>query len=78
MKLKKYMRIIKTKEQVERKRKNREEANKGCDVCPCCGHKDIIPTLPVHIKIFSLFGIYHIDEYSCIKCGACWQSEKYR
>ena len=61
MKLKKCMRIIKTKEQVEREQKNREEANKGCSICPCCGYKDIIPTLQVHIKIFSLFGIYHID-----------------
>ena len=33
------MKIIKTKEQADALKLNKEKANEGCDRCPCCGRE---------------------------------------
>lgn len=62
--------------------KNREIANKGCDICPYCksdgdtisylGEKKY-PTMYIgHYKILSEGTTC---QYECNKCGAKWESE---
>lgn len=70
----------------------RDIANAGCYLCPCCGErksskeylkeeindKGLIKLSPV-IKPKSIFldNLYKIDRYMCKTCGAEWESEPY-
>lgn len=82
------MRITKTSEQASAKINMRKKANKGCDVCPCCGEN--MPTTyygPFEFKgiltgpqkrgngFFSSLMV--CDLYFCKTCGAEWESDPY-
>ena len=72
------MKITLTKKQIEKNKKRRDKANKGCDRCPCCGSYICAHKLSVQEKIIGLFHVYYVDLYWCDNCGAEWQSDKYR
>lgn len=77
------MKIIKTKEQADALKLNKEKANEGCDICPCCGRKNSLNGLivPMWNKTwyagFLKTRHYQIDVYICSSCGAVWESEPY-
>ena len=76
------MKIIKTKEQVDTLKLNKEKANEGCDTCPCCGIKDglnglILSMCKTWYAGFLKTRHYQIDVYTCSSCGAVWESEPY-
>ncbi len=87
------MKITRTKEQIDAAEHRRKIANKGCDVCPCCGEtktrsdyiteqhqyfKGIKSLLPIRKEMgFIKIRYIHIDRYKCLTCGAEWQSEPY-
>ena len=76
------MRIIRTPEDKEKERIEREKANEGCDVCPCCGKID-----KIYVSIddgnkcncckCNIESIGKVDSYICYHCGAEWESEVY-
>lgn len=65
----------------------KERANKGCNVCPHCGMKDIEDKSKDIASIFRkesrTYRRYSynyqtvIDCYVCPKCGAEWESDPY-
>lgn len=76
------MKIIKTKEQADALKLNKEKANEGCDRCPCCGRECGLNGLRFPISKTWYGGFfktrhYQIDTYTCISCGAVWESEPY-
>lgn len=76
------MKIIKTKEQVDALRLNKEKANEGCDRCPCCGKKYglnglLLPMSKTWCTGFFKTRHYKIDTYICSSCGAVWESDPY-
>lgn len=86
MKITKYPRVRSDFEQ------NREKANIGCDVCPCCGEKRHFyydqqekrqkGTGPIMHRSFTHGDFPNIksmrvDCYVCVTCGAQWESDPY-
>lgn len=86
------MRITRTSEKTLNLIKARDKANKGCQVCPCCGETqsvgDYIAKGFLNRGILSglcknhIAGIFklkymQIDCYKCYTCGAEWESEPY-
>lgn len=72
------MKITKTPEEIEYKRKQKEKANLGCDICPFCGEKKNIEHVSTaFIKPFLTHRVYNIDNYKCYACKAEWSSDKY-
>lgn len=76
------MKIVTTKEQVDKFKLNQKLANKGCDVCPCCGEKYgerrlRIPTCKTWATGIFKTKHYKVDVYNCDSCGASWESEPY-
>ena len=75
------MKIIKTKEQADALKLNKEKANEGCDRCPCCGKAYYGFTVSKLCKTwctgFFKTRHYKIDVYTCSSCGAVWESEPY-
>ena len=77
------MKIIKTKEQADALKLNKEKANEGCDRCPCCGRKCSLNGLRLPMSNKTWYGgffktrHYQIDVYTCSSCGAVWESEPY-
>lgn len=74
------MKILKISDKPTVMQKERTEANKGCDICPCCGNEDIKQYLdPVTYKKGFWFWkrFYRIDCYTCQECNARWQSEPF-
>lgn len=76
------MKIIKTQEQANKLKIGKEIANRGCNVCPCCGEKYgskglRIPTCRTWCTGFFKTKHYKVDTYSCDSCGAVWESEPY-
>lgn len=77
------MRITKTSDAENRARMARDIANRGCNVCPCCGEskfvldylKEGIINKGILDGITSLYG--HKDFYVCKTCGAEWKSDPY-
>lgn len=76
----------------KRQEELRAEANKGCDVCPCCGEdkpryeyaltddtdRGIVTTIPRHKRVGIIRKRWIItDMYICKTCGARWESEPY-
>lgn len=82
------MRITKTSEQAAARLRQRRQANRGCNVCPCCGenkpttsyslfeNKGILSGLQKHGTGFFSQGMVW-DLYSCKTCGAEWESAPY-
>ena len=86
------MKITKTNKMHNGAIARRTIANKGCDVCPCCGeNKDAVEYMEEGIfnkgifsgivkdycKGFFKMKYMQIDCYSCETCGAEWESEPY-
>ena len=66
----------------------REKANEGCNVCPCCGcsktynyasgkYINCITKETKRVKSENPFKIMLIDCYECPVCGAKWESGLY-
>lgn len=85
------MRIIRTNKNAAAATLNRQRANAGCNICPCCGEthssleymqKGIMDSGIVSGFLrriyYGPFGAKYADVYSCKTCGAEWESEKYR
>lgn len=71
------MKIVKQPAMYNTKYKSKEQmvANIGCEVCPCCGSKDMRSfTYNYH----GLFKHGHIDRHTCKNCKAVWESELYK
>jgi len=83
------MKITKTSSMVNTYKSYVNNANIGCNVCPCCGE-----TREVQLENNKLVGIddgiscteakgflnikvYHTTCYKCHTCGAQWESEPY-
>lgn len=82
------MRITKTSEQASSILNMRKRANKGCDVCPCCGEDKPTtyynPFEPKGILTGSkkrgsgfFSSLMVCDLYVCKTCGAEWESDPY-
>lgn len=72
------MKIIKISDFPTSMQTKRLEANKGCDICPCCGNKNVRHSLDpfTYTKGFLFWKKYYrIDCYKCNNCDAQWQSE---
>lgn len=87
------MRIIKSSSDLARFKEQREKANAGCDVCPCCGEtKSSFQYIEEGVYDKGIMsgicktwceGVFHIrsmkcDCYKCHSCGAEWESEPYQ
>lgn len=75
------MKITKHADEVSKKRRYKEEANKGCYTCPCCGtpYERLFGTCKNWAESKGLFKTRNmrIDCYTCDECGAEWESEPY-
>lgn len=86
------MKITKTSDKFHKEKKNREDANFGCSVCPCCGEsKPYEEYLFIGVvgkgvlggtKKTWATGFFRIktmqsDCYTCYTCGAEWESDPY-
>lgn len=73
------MKIIKTQEQVNRLKIGKEIANKGCDICPCCGEEygSKIPACRTWAAGIFKTKYYKVNIYNCDSCGASWESDPY-
>lgn len=87
------MKITKSNRDNELSKMRREIANKGCDVCPCCGekkhnyeyieegqsNKGISGGYIVKNWCKGLFKMKYmqVDCYKCYTCGAEWESDPY-
>lgn len=77
------MKITKTSEDVDRFKREKKIANRGCNKCPCCGSKKVKKGFPT-IWREDAGGFFHYysrhmkkDNYECEKCGAEWESDPY-
>lgn len=82
------MRVTKTSEQAYASLNRKRRANRGCNMCPCCGedkpttyygpfeHKGILTGLQKHNTGFFSSGTV-CDLYFCETCGAEWESDPY-
>lgn len=87
------MKITRTSSDENIFRMNKAVANKGCNICPCCGQPVDTPSAmcktwfghknPQGESLFTeLFGRepnhhYKVDCYKCWNCGAEWESDPY-
>lgn len=84
------MRIIKSREDVERLEYNKKIANEGCELCPDCGENKSfrvtkkgrikgIREMSPHVWMEGFFKIRYMrrDRYYCHTCGCQWESEPY-
>lgn len=75
------MKITKTSDRAAFLKKAKENANKGCDKCPCCGenYKGFSPLIKTWYEGGILKKGKHmkIDCYTCESCGAEWESDPY-
>jgi hypothetical protein len=86
------MRITKISDRMYREKYrfaiNKENANKGCNVCPICGEaRDAFKCDMKQGILGGCYrdwheGIFHIksmrcDCYECLSCGTQWESEPY-
>lgn len=72
------MKIIKSKEEVDRKKKLKEEALKGCSKCPGCGVN--FNHMPEKITwCQGCFSNKHMAKYYyvCNTCGCEWESDPF-
>lgn len=72
--------IIKGKKQIKKEQRKRLKAIRGCDCCPNCGERE-----EINVQLSSdhiADGWYSVwiyqTHYSCIKCGALWESGKWK
>ena len=74
------MKIIKTSEQIEQGKKNRQKANIGCDICPCCKSKNVEYQFTHSSTEFKIFSVkfYDVDRWKCNNCGTIYESEPYQ
>lgn len=82
------MRIIKSKEEIDKFKENKKIANEGCDICPGCGGSEQfcvtnqgITGIQTHKRDWTQ-GIFNkrylrVDRYHCWTCGCVWESEPY-
>lgn len=83
------MKITRTSREYKSKRQLKEEALRGCDVCPCCGEtKKYLDYLKDDVMGYGILQSlsrhwykdgkqYTVDCFSCETCGAAWESEPY-
>lgn len=86
------MRITRTSDRVTALNNAKRVANMGCDKCPCCGetkrsvdyfihgefNKGIVDGLQRSwVQGFFNMKSMKCDCYSCLTCGAKWESEPY-
>ena len=87
------MRVTRTSQDHEDRMTRKAIANRGCNVCPCCGetktvmeyfndevlHKGIFGGLTCKSWAKGLFRLKYMqtDCYSCETCGAKWESDPY-
>lgn len=87
------MKITRTSKEASALRMAQRTANMGCDKCPCCGetkksmeyirqgitNKGILTGIERtwNEGFLGLIGM-KCDCYSCLTCGAKWESEPYR
>lgn len=86
------MKITKTSDKFHKEKKNREDANLGCSVCPCCGeskrweeymaigilNKGVSSgTMKTWATGFFRMKNMRSDCYECRTCGAEWESDPY-
>lgn len=87
------MKITKTSFQYNQEITNRQKANIGCMVCPCCGekktwehymkkgklNKGVLAGGMVKTWTEGIFKpkVLHADYYKCMTCGAEWESDPY-
>lgn len=86
------MKVTKTADNANKKIQDKEKANDGCNVCPCCGEnkgrfyyfkkgyntKGIISgCCRTWAEGFFKLRNYQVDCYKCYTCGAEWESDKY-
>lgn len=73
------MRVLRTKEQVDKIKKKKEKAIEGCEVCPCCGKKEWVDWQRHSHIAFTLKGFVEKERryYKCRLCGAMWRSGSY-
>lgn len=53
------MKITKTSSEAFEERKRRENANKGCNKCPCCGE----PFVGITYKNLKVKGVFSVKMY---------------
>lgn len=82
------MRITRTSDRAKFLETVKQNANIGCDKCPCCGetkssmeyysNKGIVSGISkTWFKGFFKVKSMRCDCYSCLTCGAKWESEPY-
>ena len=78
------MKITKTSDRASFLKMSKQNANKGCDKCPCCGKPIKFPSLVSRTWYESggLFGLgkskhMKVNYYWCSSCGAEWESDPY-
>jgi DNA-directed RNA polymerase subunit RPC12/RpoP len=73
------MKLVKVPDKFDMNIYKRVKANKGCDVCPYCGKKDI-KSMIYREKNTGFLGLgktLNADVYHCYNCGAEWESDLY-
>lgn len=82
------MRIIKTFNDIIKEKAARTRANKGCDICPCCGNSKLNKTSEstlyykngINTSTYRVEGSWKtgkVDYYTCQNCGTEWESKIY-
>ena len=75
--------ITKHRDKVLALRAARETANKGCNVCPCCGENRMDGCIDHTFKTWKRWSWLlqtknmKADCYHCLSCGAEWESDPY-
>lgn len=82
------MRLTKSEKEVSDAKERREKANAGCKKCPCCGEEKTFDDYAANGILnkgvlsglryrFTFWGLVR-DCYSCLSCGAEWESDPYK
>ena len=74
------MKITKTSDRASFLQMAEQNANKGCDKCPCCGKLySGIPPVKTWCEGVFLKKLKHMKVicYSCSSCGAKWEIDPY-
>lgn len=75
------MKITRTAKEALNFDEMKNNANKGCKVCPCCGKplpKLYFPICKSWTEGFLKMKNMKVDCYKCYTCGAEWESEPYQ